>query len=199
MRSSPGFLAVNVFIDGGYVRSNLERLGVTWSNLNLRDVAAVAMTLTGHNKQWLGRDFGIARTLIYDAAEEGATTNAVGQWLERHDREAEVQVRRGTVAGGHARSKRQKGVDVQLAVDALQQAQRGTFDVALLLSGDGDFVPVIEAVRESGHLACVCGFESTMASELRRVADRVNFLSEDPAAWQGWMTLPALPAHLQSS
>lgn len=44
----------------------------------------------------------------------------------------------------------EKGVDVQLAVDMLTGAFRDDYDVAVLVSSDGDFRPVVEAVREIG-------------------------------------------------
>lgn len=44
----------------------------------------------------------------------------------------------------------EKGVDVTLAVDMLRGAQRDNYDTAILVSGDGDFSHVVEAVKELG-------------------------------------------------
>jgi len=44
----------------------------------------------------------------------------------------------------------EKAVDVMLAVDLVLMAERCEFDVAYLLSADGDFTPAVEAVRSSG-------------------------------------------------
>lgn len=44
----------------------------------------------------------------------------------------------------------EKAVDVHLAVDMVMMAQRGEFDVAYLLSADGDFTPAVKAVRSLG-------------------------------------------------
>ena len=44
----------------------------------------------------------------------------------------------------------EKAVDVMLAVDLVILAERNSFDVAYLLSGDGDFTPAVEAVRALG-------------------------------------------------
>jgi len=41
----------------------------------------------------------------------------------------------------------EKETDVSLAVRLVEGAARNNFDIALLLSGDGDFVPAIQAVR----------------------------------------------------
>ena len=44
----------------------------------------------------------------------------------------------------------EKGVDVRLAVDMIMDAYSNRYDDAILLSGDGDFVPAIEAAKLMG-------------------------------------------------
>jgi uncharacterized LabA/DUF88 family protein len=44
----------------------------------------------------------------------------------------------------------EKAVDVQIAVDLVQMAIADQFDVAYLLSADGDYTPAAEAVRSHG-------------------------------------------------
>ena len=45
----------------------------------------------------------------------------------------------------------EKAVDVMLAVDIVVMSERDRFDVAYLLSTDGDFTPAVAAVRASGR------------------------------------------------
>ena len=45
----------------------------------------------------------------------------------------------------------EKAVDVMITVDMLSQAYRDDYDTAYLLSADGDFTPVVEAVRNMGR------------------------------------------------
>lgn len=45
---------------------------------------------------------------------------------------------------------KEKRVDVNLAVDMVARAMKNEFDVAYLVSADGDFVPAVEIVRETG-------------------------------------------------
>ena len=55
----------------------------------------------------------------------------------------------------------EKGVDVALAVDALQVGLGQKIDVAVLVTGDGDFVPLIRALNKQGVrvLAAYFAFE----------------------------------------
>ena len=53
----------------------------------------------------------------------------------------------------------EKGVDVALAIDALQVANDGKMDVAVLVTGDGDMVPLARALMEKGIRVLVAYFE----------------------------------------
>ena len=44
----------------------------------------------------------------------------------------------------------EKGIDVALAVDALRVGLGGTIDIAVLVTGDGDFVPLVRALNKHG-------------------------------------------------
>lgn len=57
----------------------------------------------------------------------------------------------------------EKGVDVALAVDALQVGLSQMIDVAVLVTGDGDFVPLVRALNKQGVrvLAAYFAFETT--------------------------------------
>lgn len=44
----------------------------------------------------------------------------------------------------------EKGIDVALAVDAMQIGRDGKIDVAVLVTGDSDFVPLVRALMKDG-------------------------------------------------
>lgn len=46
--------------------------------------------------------------------------------------------------------KREKGVDVQIAIDMVKGAYKNEFDYCILVSGDADFIPALELVKEIG-------------------------------------------------
>jgi len=61
----------------------------------------------------------------------------------------------------------EKGVDVALAVDALQVGLGRMIDVAVLVTGDGDFVPLVRALNKQGVrvLAAYFAFEAADGSK----------------------------------
>lgn len=78
-----------------------------------------------------------------------------------------------------------KGVDIALACDALSNAFRDNYDVAVLITGDGDYVPLVEEVKRLGKLVHLVFFESNgLNQELRRACD--SFQSLDDTFLEGW-------------
>src|SRR5205823_10658615 len=56
----------------------------------------------------------------------------------------------------------EKGIDVALAVDALQVGLDGKIDIAVLVTGDGDFVPLVRALNKQGVRVLGVYFEFQM-------------------------------------
>jgi uncharacterized LabA/DUF88 family protein len=48
-----------------------------------------------------------------------------------------------------------KGVDIALTTDLLSNAYRNNYDVAVLIAGDDDYVPLVEDVKRLGKLVHV--------------------------------------------
>jgi len=55
----------------------------------------------------------------------------------------------------------EKGIDVALAVDALQVGLYGKIDIAVLVTGDGDFVPLVRALNKQGIRVLAAFFQFT--------------------------------------
>jgi hypothetical protein len=67
---------------------------------------------------------------------------------------------------------RSKGVDISLATDLLSDAFRASYDVAVLVAGDGDYAPLVDEVKRLGRLVCLAFFDgSGLNQELRLRAD----------------------------
>lgn len=58
-------------------------------------------------------------------------------------------------------------MDVKMAVDICMSID--TFDMLVLVSGDGDFVPVIQAVQSRGKLVRVLSYHEVLARDLREL------------------------------
>ena len=56
----------------------------------------------------------------------------------------------------------EKGIDVALAVDALQIGLGNKIDIAVLVTGDGDFVPLVRALNKQGVRVLGAYFEFQM-------------------------------------
>lgn len=60
--------------------------------------------------------------------------------------------------------------DVGIVVDAIKTAGSGV-DVIVLVSGDGDFVPLVDYLKNQGKRAEVIAFDKTASSKLKEAAD----------------------------
>ena len=71
----------------------------------------------------------------------------------------------------------EKGIDVMLATDLLRFAWNDLYDVAILVSGDGDFFYALQAVKDMGKHVEVAAFSANLSCELVQVADDCEFLT----------------------
>lgn len=74
--------------------------------------------------------------------------------------------------------RKEKGVDVALATDLLSMAWEDAFDVAVLVSGDGDYVRAVSKVLSKGKNVEILAFRGTLSEELRKMALRVIYLDD---------------------
>ncbi|MHC4405716.1 MAG: NYN domain-containing protein [Planctomycetota bacterium] len=74
-----------------------------------------------------------------------------------------------------------KGVDIALTKDMLVHAFLDNYDVAVLVAGDGDYVPLLEEIKRLGKRIVVVFFDEKhgLNPELRRCVDRCVILSID--------------------
>lgn len=68
--------------------------------------------------------------------------------------------------------------DVGLAVDAIKLAPK--LDTIILISGDGDFVPLVEYLKNHGNQVEVASFGKSTSARLAEVADDFIDLDENP-------------------
>ena len=68
----------------------------------------------------------------------------------------------------------EKGVDVMLATDVVTNAYKDHYDTAIVVSGDADFYPALQAVKDVGKHIEVAAFDMNLSAESARVADVVQ-------------------------
>lgn len=68
--------------------------------------------------------------------------------------------------------------DVGIVIDAIRSAP--SVDVIVLVSGDGDFAPLVEYLKNKGKRVEVIAFGSSTSSQLRDAADFFTDLEKNP-------------------
>lgn len=168
----------HVFIDGGYLRALARaRPGVL---VNPR-ILAEKLVESGEVKTWAYdpsavRNALLGRVVYYDALpQDGEQAADLEEYWQAIELLQDVHLGFGSLKG-LKKKLRQKGVDTLLAVDLLVGAFSSLFDIAILVAGDADFVPVVEEAKRRGVMVTLAGSPSTpgatVADELRRAADR---------------------------
>lgn len=134
-----------------------------------------------------GATEGLAHRAFYydcgdDARKEGEPEAVFQERQEKKNRHllaigsaSGYHVRRGTLRAGGRRE--QKEVDVLLTVDMLQHAYRRNMSKAVLIAGDLDFRPVVQALVDAGTYVVIAGNARSLHRDLMAAADDVVKIS----------------------
>ena len=99
---------------------------------------------------------------------------SVGGDLDRrqqiHDRLQTIGMQRPRVFQKN-KQKGSKRVDVSLSVDMLSHAYADHYDAAVLVAGDEDYVPLVEAVKAQGRQVFIWFVSSGLSPALKRSSD----------------------------
>jgi uncharacterized LabA/DUF88 family protein len=179
----------NVNVEGGNIpyrtmlRSDDTYLFVDGEYLRRIYCQAVASVFGSHgelNFSAIKNRAGAKRAFIYDCLDEvqkvgedddAFKTRVASQqasFEKRRDRG--IHIRYGSLRGGTKRI-RQKEVDVLLATDMLTHGYDGNMEKAVLIAGDLDFRPVVEALVRRGVFVEVWCEKKSAAVELPGAAD----------------------------
>jgi uncharacterized LabA/DUF88 family protein len=153
---------VAIFIDGSNLYHALE------SNFKRHDLnfTEFANKLAGTRK--------LFRIYYYNILQDQS------QWPETHKEQQDfldgllktpfLEIHLGTTKiaqGLHI----EKGVDIMLATDLVDFAWNNLYDVAILVSGDADFVYAIHAVKNRGKHVEIAYFDNSISRDLWNMAD----------------------------
>jgi uncharacterized LabA/DUF88 family protein len=61
----------------------------------------------------------------------------------------------------------EKKVDIKIAIDIISLAYENAYDTAVLVSGDGDFLPVVKKVKELDKNVEIWAFKYSLANTLK--------------------------------
>jgi uncharacterized LabA/DUF88 family protein len=92
-----------------------------------------------------------------------------------------VTVRLGKLHRRHDGTLVEKGIDVAIAVDSLSLAYENAYDIALLISGDGDYAELVESLKRKGKHVEFAMFKDQAAGVLMEHVDVFRPLNE--LAW----------------
>ncbi len=167
-RQPPSRLAI--FIDGSNLYHSLEE------NCGRFDVDFRAFA------QKLSRDRTLLRVYYYNVLRDQNRNPQAYQdqqkFLTALDNTPYLEVRlgRSKMRGDTAV---EKGVDIMISTDMLRLAWEDRYDVATLVSGDGDFAYAVQAVKDTGKQVIVAAFTSNLSPELSSVADDREVFTPD--------------------
>jgi uncharacterized LabA/DUF88 family protein len=71
-----------------------------------------------------------------------------------------------------------KGDDINLALDMLNDAWENKYDKAILISGDGDFAPLLKYVKNKNKKIEVISFFELASKNLLNEADKFSFIDK---------------------
>lgn len=74
----------------------------------------------------------------------------------------------------------EKKVDIKIAIDMISLAYENAYDTAVLVSGDGDFIPVVKKLKEMNKFVEIWGFKYSTANALMEEVEleNVNYLDD---------------------
>lgn len=119
----------------------------------------------------LVRGRNLARALAYIVERPGMEQNKFIEVLRRNGYEV-----RKRVVGERNDSSNRGDWNIGIALDALALANK--IDVAILVTGDGDFVPLVEKLAMDGVRVEIASFRETTSADLYHAADQVHVLDE---------------------
>lgn len=174
--STPAYRSVMYFIDGGYLQGSLKAI------TGGRTVNYEAVPYRFNQEFIKGRIQGeIIRVHYYDAICEPNEPDYEAQktFFEGLNSTPFYEVKLASLVkleNGY----RQKGVDVLLSIDLITKAYENHFDIAILLVGDRDFLPLVKAVKNlTGKRVFGVVFDKRYSEELYREFDKGFILTKD--------------------
>ncbi|MEA3294383.1 MAG: NYN domain-containing protein [Euryarchaeota archaeon] len=72
----------------------------------------------------------------------------------------------------------EKGIDVMLTTELLTHAFKDNFDVAVIMSGDQDYIVALNEVKREGKKIVLASFKNSFSKDIQEIADEVIFIDD---------------------
>ena len=116
----------------------------------------------------------IVRTVVFSSARADTHHRSTRMRMFRQMEEANFEVHMAVTTGIH-----EKCIDISLAVEMMHYASvPDAYDVAVLVSGDKDFMPALARIRQKGKRVALCSMRNCCARDL--LDPRANVRDFDP-------------------
>jgi uncharacterized LabA/DUF88 family protein len=203
-------MSTYIFIDGGYLRRRHAENTEKWFGRKAEiDFPSVVSQLARPNRSYLWMpverasqiEQPIIKSFYYDCLDEeqrpaesdldfGLRINEQNALINNIRQIDGCHIRLGALKGIR-RKKRQKEVDILLAVDMMTHAARQNMTKAVLLAGDQDFKPAVESLVQLGIYVHIVGDSKTTSRELTWAASAYTELHfEDFYGWTSGSSQP---------
>ena len=169
-----GTRRVMIFIDAGYVRKKInEYFGKGTIDLQ----SFVDMVIDALTKNFL---LEVIRVYYYDGMPEENDPDFESHelFLKSIRSLSRFEDRLGSLKRVKKSQRRQKSVDSLIAIDMVSKAYMDHYDIAFLVAGDEDFLPVVDAVKNTGKRVFGIYFDTWISQDLKNSFDEVLELSK---------------------
>jgi uncharacterized LabA/DUF88 family protein len=144
--STPVYRRVMIFIDGGYLREGFRRI-YGHDEINFPGLFVLLKAVAVEEM----RVPEVIRAYYYDAIidpeEDLNEFKRQKEYFSKIEEHAVYEVKLARLKGTE-KGRKQKGVDVKLAVDMVTKAFMNHYDIAIFLAGDDDFLDLVKAVKD---------------------------------------------------
>jgi len=166
---------VAIFIDGGnfYRRirqDNLIPKGTKFDYAKFSEFLA-------RERMIISKSYYIGIVRNHDKTPKSQKMVESQQKLLSNMAKAGYEIKRGRIV--YDNKIREKGVDVQIAIDLVIGAVENNYDVAIIVSSDTDLIPAVKYVRSKGKQVEYIGFaQSPSLGMIKESDDRILLIKE---------------------
>ena len=154
-----------MFVDG-------ENLAIRWKNQSI-DKAFLKHVVHKEDVYVWSTLLNMPRHLHCNIIRKHYYTSAKGDELARNNIHDEIKALdiESPYVFPKTKERGSKQVDITLAVDMLSHAYQNNYEVAVLVAGDEDYVPLVNAVKNAGRRVFLWFLEDGLSPVLKRSAD----------------------------